>query len=264
METPAPRGFTPVGMWSAGLSRGTSTARGAQRAPLVRLLPWRRLRLPAPSPAPGLWFYSPISCRLPVWLVGLGAMPGSGRGLGIAGACMGTPAPLPVPHHPQGRACPGVAGSSRAAFRRRAARGHGMGAGTAGLTKQHQPWLPLGPSLAGQEAAAHPQPPRVVTPLAWPRGAGKSCPEPLARLTMRGRGVHGGRGSPSLLGRGLSRCWLSIASRCWCPRLGEGPAGHRWVLPPSASPRAPGEQLGAGQERHGGEALESSPQPGRP
>lgn len=35
-------------------------------------------------------------------------------------------------------------------------------------------------------------------------------------------------------------------------------------LSPCASPRVPGERLGAGQERRTGEALESSPQPGRP
>lgn len=191
--------------------------------------------------------------------MGLGVTPGSCRGLGVAGACVGTLARLPISYHPWGRAHPRAAGSSRAAFSRCAACGHGVGPGVAGLTPRHQPRLPLGPSLASQEAAACPQPPWMVTPPAWSLGASKSCPEPLARLMMRGwGGAQGGGGPHPRWDTEWSQGWLSF------PLVpGERVPQHR-VLSPCASPRAPGEQLGAGQERCGGEALESSSQPGRP
>lgn len=226
---------------------------------------------PGTGSACRLRFYSPITCRLPVWLVGLSATPGSCPVLSMVGACVGTLARLPMPYHPWGRAHPRAAGSSRAAFPRCAACGHSVGPGVAGLATRRQPRLPLGPSLASQEAAACPRPPWMVTPPAWSLGAGKSCPEPLARLMMWGWGGQGGgvpipagtRHVPALAelsfgARSLARDQLGTTG---CP--GERVPQHR-VLSPCASPRAPGEQLGAGQERRGGEALESSSQPGRP
>lgn len=222
MGTPAPWDFIPVGCgWPGSVGAG-----GGHPPTGVHSEPPQIGCCRGGVSACQLWFYSPISCRLPVWLAGLSLTPGSCRGLGTVGVCVGTLARLPIPHLPWDRARAGAAGSSRAAFPQRAARGHGVGSGTARLATRHRPQLPLTPSLAGREAAARPRLPRMTTPPAWPPGAGKSHPEPLAWLAMRGWGGSGWDGVPIPAGT-----WsvLALAELCRMMLMPVAQQGPGWV-----------------------------------